>query len=211
MRQKQRQQSEQAGAKDAQATTNTPNPARFSASTSNQALQSTQADAGAAVAPTHEAFLKAFDTLFPGRLDNPAVATDGLNRPQYEQVKALALEEEHPDTDAHRAACTHCQYVYDKALPDGQLPELRLTRQLTHEECATVLHGLRLIQCEGRIEGCAAGDCEHFEDGTQPLTNDQIDTLAEAINLQMPRAVSPVAAQSNTWTPGPWSSFPRAL
>lgn len=64
-----------------------------------------------------------------------------------------------------------------------QTPQnLALHGTLTHEECATILHGLRLIQCEGRIEGCAAGDCEHFED-TPALTNDQIDALAERINF----------------------------
>jgi hypothetical protein len=29
--------------------------------------------------------------------------------------------EYHPDTDDHRAGCTHCQYVYDSKLPDGEL------------------------------------------------------------------------------------------
>ncbi len=39
-----------------------------------------------------EAFLQAFDELFPGRLNNRAVGTDGLNRPQHEQVKRRAEE-----------------------------------------------------------------------------------------------------------------------
>lgn len=51
---------------------------------------------------------------------------------------------------------------------------------LNPSELATILHGLRLIQCEGRIEGCAAGDCPHFED-TDSLTNEQIDLLSERI------------------------------
>jgi len=51
-------------------------------------------------------------------------------------------------------------------------------------ELATILHGLRTIQCEGRIEGCAAGDCEHFNEtvGAEPLTNKEIDDLCESIN-----------------------------
>ena len=27
-------------------------------------------------------------------------------------------DDEHPDTDEHRAGCTHCMYVHDKNLPD---------------------------------------------------------------------------------------------
>jgi hypothetical protein len=65
-------------------------------------------------------------------------------------------------------------------LPDR--PPRNTQRQLTLSEVATILHGLRMIQCEGRIEGCAAGDCEHFEEGAAALTNDEIDELCEAIN-----------------------------
>lgn len=54
--------------------------------------------------------------------------------------------------------------------------------KLNSKELATVLHGLRLIQCEGRIEGCNAGMCPHFEDSTQ-LTNEEIDELCERINV----------------------------
>lgn len=50
-------------------------------------------------------------------------------------------------------------------------------------ELATILHGLRMIQCEGRIEGCAAGDCEHFED-VPALTNEEIDALCERLNAK---------------------------
>ena len=53
--------------------------------------------------------------------------------------------------------------------------------EFTHRELATILHGLRMIQCGGRLEGCAAGDCQHFE-GVKPLTNRQIDALCERIN-----------------------------
>lgn len=48
-------------------------------------------------------------------------------------------------------------------------------------EIATILHGLRMIQCEGRIEGCAAGDCEHFDD-VEALTTEEIDALCERLN-----------------------------
>lgn len=40
-----------------------------------------------------------------------------------------------------------------------------------------------MIQAEGRIEGCAAGACDHFED-VEPLTNAEIDELCESINLR---------------------------
>lgn len=93
----------------------------------------------------------------------------------------LAENDPHPDTDLHRAGCARCQLLYDSKLPDI---ELRLTGQLSHRELATILHGLRLIQCEGRIEGCASGACDHFEEpGTEPLNNKEIDDLCERINL----------------------------
>lgn len=53
---------------------------------------------------------------------------------------------------------------------------------LNPRELATVLHGLRLIQCDGRIEGCAAGDCEHFADASA-LSNRAIDRLCERLNV----------------------------
>lgn len=59
----------------------------------------------------------------------------------------------------------------------------------THE-LATVLHGLRMIQCEGRIEGCNAGDCEHFED-CEALDNDEIDELCERLNFSDVAAKAP--------------------
>ena len=49
-------------------------------------------------------------------------------------------------------------------------------------ELATILHGLRIIQAEGRIEGCSAADCDHFDEA-EPLTNDEIDALCERLNL----------------------------
>lgn len=53
--------------------------------------------------------------------------------------------------------------------------------RLTSRELATILHGLRTIQAEGRIEGCAAGMCQHFDDSLA-LTNKQIDGLCERLN-----------------------------
>ena len=58
----------------------------------------------------------------------------------------------------------------------------------TDRELATVLHGLRTIQCEGRIEGCAAGDCEHFDDA-EALTNAEIDDLCERLNFTDERRI----------------------
>lgn len=84
-----------------------------------------------------------------------------------------------------------------------QTPQnLSLHGTLTHEECATILHGLRLIQTEGRIEGCAAGDCEHFED-TRALTNEEIDVLAERINFD------PVL--SKTWNPAECPNYTQLV
>lgn len=54
-------------------------------------------------------------------------------------------------------------------------------QKLTERQLATILHGLRTIQADGRIEGCAAASCDHFEDVSQ-LTNTEIDTLCEALN-----------------------------
>lgn len=56
---------------------------------------------------------------------------------------------------------------------------------LTSRQLATILHGLRIVQAEGRIEGCAAGDCEHFAE-LEPLTNDEINNLCEMLNIDMP-------------------------
>lgn len=52
---------------------------------------------------------------------------------------------------------------------------------LSSSEIATILHGLRMIQLNARIEGCAAGDCDHFEH-VPALTDEQIDALCERIN-----------------------------
>ena len=54
--------------------------------------------------------------------------------------------------------------------------------KFTERELSTMLHALRIIQCEGRLEGCAAGMCEHFDEDT-PLTNAEIDELCEKINV----------------------------
>jgi hypothetical protein len=143
----------------------------------------------------------------------PLNSTSRLLAPSDQQAQ-------HPDTDEHRAGCTHCQYLHDSKLPDVQLQ-----RTLTPQECATVLHGLRLIQCQGRIEGCAAGDCEHFDD-YEPLTDPQIDELCEAFNFgdfdaptdnaditvkheqtKQPLAALAQVQQSKTWTPPNATAF----
>lgn len=36
--------------------------------------------------------------------------------------------------------------------------------KLNERETAQILHALRIVQAEGRVEGCAAGLCEHFDD-----------------------------------------------
>jgi len=70
--------------------------------------------------------------------------------------------------------------------------QLRLEGELTPRECATVLHGLRMIQENANgPEDCVSGTCEHFDD-YPPLTDAEIDTLAERINL---------GPESKTWTP----------
>ena len=51
----------------------------------------------------------------------------------------------------------------------------------TGDELATILHGLRIVQEGGRIEGCTAAMCDHF-DGWKQLTDKQIDKLCERIN-----------------------------
>lgn len=60
--------------------------------------------------------------------------------------------------------------------------EVKTRHNLTERELATVLHGLRTLQCGGRIEGCAAGMCEHFDDA-EPLTDEEIDDLCERLNF----------------------------
>jgi hypothetical protein len=58
---------------------------------------------------------------------------------------------------------------------------------LTNREVATIIHGLRIIQAHGRIEGCAAGMCEHFEE-YEELSDEEIDALCEKINLDLKTA-----------------------
>jgi xanthine dehydrogenase iron-sulfur cluster and FAD-binding subunit A len=53
---------------------------------------------------------------------------------------------------------------------------------MTAAELATILHGLRMVQAGGRLEGCAAGDCEHFDEVTA-LTAREIDDLCERVNF----------------------------
>jgi hypothetical protein len=96
-------------------------------------------------------------------------------------------KDEHPDTDLHRAGCTHCQYLYDsKKLPDI-IPFV-----FDASETATILAALRLFQrtYEGCDSGAIARDFpEHFEEGMQsvepwPLGSEDIDTLCERINCR---------------------------
>lgn len=60
--------------------------------------------------------------------------------------------------------------------------EVNSDSRFTDAEVATILHGLRIIQCESRIEGCNAGDCDHFEE-VPSLINTEIDELCERINI----------------------------
>jgi hypothetical protein len=53
---------------------------------------------------------------------------------------------------------------------------------LTNEELATILHALRALHCGGRLQGCAIGDCDHFEN-VEPLSNNAIDGLCERLNF----------------------------
>jgi hypothetical protein len=62
--------------------------------------------------------------------------------------------------------------------------------KLNSREIATILHALRVLQCEGRIEDCAAGLCEHFENDQQ-LSNEEIDDLAERINCDVGADINP--------------------
>ena len=55
-------------------------------------------------------------------------------------------------------------------------------RALDSRETAMLLHALRTVQCQGRIEGCAAGMCEHFAD-VDEMTNAEIDDLCERVNF----------------------------
>ena len=75
--------------------------------------------------------------------------------------------------------------------------ELKLAGGLNHRECATVLAALRNWQLT--LTNLGLGDrsskdvaralakdlpsFDHFEDGTKPLTVEQIDALCERINL----------------------------
>ena len=75
--------------------------------------------------------------------------------------------------------------------------ELKLAGGLNHRECATVLAALRNWQLtltnlglgdrSGKdVASALAKDMpslDHFEDGTKPLTVEQIDALCERINL----------------------------
>lgn len=76
------------------------------------------------------------------------------------------------------ADCPHAAAVQDLEPPTNTVNH----RDFTDSEVATILHGLRMIQEEGRLQGCNAGDCDHFDE-TEQLTNAQIDDLCERINL----------------------------
>jgi hypothetical protein len=58
---------------------------------------------------------------------------------------------------------------------------------LNNREIVTILHGLRMIQCGGRIEGCAAGNCEHFE-SYESLSDSEIDALCEDLGAKINHA-----------------------
>lgn len=60
---------------------------------------------------------------------------------------------------------------------------------LTDRELATILHALRVLQCGGRFEGCAAGICQHFVDA-EALNDQEIDELCERMNLAAPATTS---------------------
>jgi hypothetical protein len=55
------------------------------------------------------------------------------------------------------------------------------TIRLNERELTTISHALRVVQCNGRIEGCAAGVCEHFE-YDRMLFDDELDALCRRIN-----------------------------
>lgn len=75
------------------------------------------------------------------------------------------------------------EYLRQLRVPPRPDPEeIRGPRNFTERQVATILHGLRLIQCEGHIEGCGGGYCDHFEDYA-PLSNEEIDQLCESINF----------------------------
>jgi hypothetical protein len=67
--------------------------------------------------------------------------------------------------------------------------ESQQSREFNHQECATVLAALRIFQqiwevdAESHYSRQTLSEMEHFEDGTQPLTPEQIDALCESINL----------------------------
>jgi hypothetical protein len=99
--------------------------------------------------------------------------------------------DDHPDTDLHRAGCVPCQYAYDCKLADSQ-PYFHFDAS----ESATILAALRLFQrtYEGSSSPAIARDWpEHFEEGMQsvqpwPLGSEDIDTLCERINCGDNRA-----------------------
>lgn len=76
-----------------------------------------------------------------------------------------------------RLSTAHQAYQVDTAGKGSQFPAPAV---LDARETATVLHALRTVQCRGRIEGCAAGDCEHFAE-VDEMTNEEIDELCRCI------------------------------
>jgi hypothetical protein len=69
----------------------------------------------------------------------------------------------HPETDEHRAGCTHCQYVYDSKLPDAPTGfctqpwgEGRSAYILTHEQAELIADSL-----EFAISAVNHGPTEH--------------------------------------------------
>jgi hypothetical protein len=69
-----------------------------------------------------------------------------------------------------------------QALRNSHNPDnlrLYVNGELSHEDVATILAALRYWQAR-TLEG-ERKDFEHFEDGTQPLTDRQINNLCERI------------------------------
>ena len=93
--------------------------------------------------------------------------------------------------------------------------ELKLARELNHRECATVLAALRnwqltltnlgLSDRSGKDMAKALAkdmpSLDHFEDGTKPLTVEQIDALCERINLRPMARIVSVNIDPNTPPP----------
>jgi hypothetical protein len=90
-----------------------------------------------------------------------------------DQISGAAAEVLRPTTP------TLAQALRNSHNPDNL--RLYVDGELSHEDVATILAALRYWQAR-TLEG-ERKDFEHFEDGTQPLTDRQINNLCERINL----------------------------